>query len=73
MKLVPVFDPANNQSGPQYGLEVHGLVHRVTYQRADPAGIGRQLSEGDAPFARTFALLRQDGKYLIAADYPPAK
>ena len=73
MKLIPVFDAANNQAGPQFGLELHGTMHRATYEHAGGGMLNAKLSDEEVPVAVTFALLRQDGKFLIAADYPAGK
>jgi VCBS repeat protein/ASPIC/UnbV protein len=65
--LVPVYDVANAQAGPQYGLEVRGTMNRITYAASNP---DRPLTEEAVPCERTFALLERDGVFLIAADYP---
>ncbi len=70
MKLVPVYDGANAQAGPQVGIEVRGRVRRVPYEGTTAARPG---GEEDSPFERTFALVLRQGVFLIAADYPPAQ
>ncbi|HLF77335.1 MAG TPA: FG-GAP-like repeat-containing protein, partial [Dehalococcoidia bacterium] len=67
MKLVPIYDPANAQAGPQYGLEVRGTVQRATHEGSSAAHFVMQEEE---PFECTFALLLKNGHFLIAADYP---
>ena len=67
------FAAANNQAGPQFGLELHGVKHQTVYDRVGGGMLTSKLNEEDVPIAVTFALLRQDGKFLIAADYPAGK
>lgn len=67
IKLVPVYDTANAQAGPRFGLEVRGWIDRVTYEASNA---NRSVREAGVPCERTFALLRRSGTFLIAADYP---
>ncbi|MBI2704259.1 MAG: RnfABCDGE type electron transport complex subunit D [Actinobacteria bacterium] len=69
LKIVLVYDTANAQAGPQYGLEARGAERRVTYEGSTAP---RVVDETSSPFERTFALLYRNGAYLLAADYPPA-
>jgi hypothetical protein len=69
IRLVPVFDSANGQGSPQYGLEVRGTIDRVTYEGANEQLV---LQRDQEPYARTLALLLKNGRFLIAADYPLA-
>jgi Na+-translocating ferredoxin:NAD+ oxidoreductase RnfD subunit len=57
MQIVPVHDPRNAQSGPQFGVEMLGSIAHD--------------SEAPEPYERTFALFLHGDRYLIAADYPP--
>lgn len=64
--FVLAFDPRNNQTGPQYAVEVHGTEHVATYT-GSPAT--RLVGQTDKPIDRVHPLLFREGHYLIAADY----
>ncbi len=65
--VVPVYDTADAQAGPRYGLEVRGKINQVTYAASS---VDHPLYEESVPCNRTFALLERNGAFLIAADYP---
>jgi hypothetical protein len=67
MRIVPVYDPRNAQSGPQFGVEVDGTV---TYTPVGGPGTTAGSPGEPQPFERVFALLLSGDRYVLAADYP---
>jgi hypothetical protein len=65
--VVPVYDTANAQAGPRFGLEVRGSINQATYAASS---MDHPLHEESVRCDRTFALLERNGAFLIAADYP---